>query len=84
MSNSLVPTDGTTEGASVKPKKSAKRRNQRGMTTAEYAVGTVASVTVVGILISILNSSAFKELLQALLKVIFELLPQIFTQLPPQ
>lgn len=38
-------------------------RDQRGMTTAEYAVGTVATVTIVGVLISILNNEQFRKLL---------------------
>lgn len=77
MSNTLVPT-GNSQGASVKPKKSSKRRNQRGMTTAEYAVGTVASVTVVAALIGVIKTDAFRELLLALLKAIFAMLPNIF------
>lgn len=77
MSNTLVPTDNS-QGASVKPKKSSKRRNQRGMTTAEYAVGTVASVTVVAALIAVIKTDAFRELLLALLKAIFAMLPNIF------
>lgn len=40
-----------------------RRRGQRGMTTAEYAVGTVATVTIVGVLITILNNEEFRKLL---------------------
>ena len=41
----------------------ARRRNQKGMTTAEYAVGTVASVSFVGILIAIIQNPEFQRAL---------------------
>ena len=47
---------------------------QRGMTTAEYAVGTVAIATGVGVLIKVLSDPKFQDALwvviQALIKVI--------------
>ncbi|MDR1768564.1 MAG: DUF4244 domain-containing protein [Propionibacteriaceae bacterium] len=49
----------------------ARQRDDRGMTTAEYAVGTVASVSLVGVLISILGNEEFRKALWALVKVIF-------------
>ena len=39
------------------------RRDRRGMTTAEYAVGTVAAVTFAGVLISIFQNPTFRELI---------------------
>ena len=43
--------------------KVGRRRDQRGMTTAEYAVGTVATVSMVGVLIGILNNPDFQRVL---------------------
>ncbi len=51
--------------------KTVARRNERGMTTAEYAVGTLASVSIVGILLKIILSPEFQELLRTLLEWIF-------------
>ena len=36
-----------------------RRHNERGMTTAEYAVGTVATVSVVGVIIGMPSTAAF-------------------------
>lgn len=49
-------------------KAGAKLRSlgQRGMTTAEYAVGTVAAVTGVGVLVSIFQNDAFRKFLEEL------------------
>lgn len=38
------------------------RRQERGMTTAEYAVGTVAAVTFVGVLIKVLSDPSIFRL----------------------
>lgn len=47
------------------------KRGQRGMTTAEYAVGTIASVTFAGVLISVFRDPAImKALLDLLLWVL--------------
>jgi hypothetical protein len=46
------------------------RRNERGMTTAEYAVGTVATVSVVGVIIGILNNPDFQQIIWQILKAI--------------
>lgn len=47
-----------------------RRRDQRGMTTAEYAVGTVATVSMVGVLIGILNNPDFQRILWEIIKAI--------------
>ncbi|MDR1237281.1 MAG: DUF4244 domain-containing protein [Propionibacteriaceae bacterium] len=48
--------------------------DERGMTTAEYAVGTVASVSIVGILIAIIQNPAFRELVMNLVGLLFDLI----------
>ncbi|HLQ82100.1 MAG TPA: DUF4244 domain-containing protein [Bacillota bacterium] len=45
-------------------------RDERGMTTAEYAVGTVGAVTAAGTLIWIFQQDWFRELLMAIIKAI--------------
>lgn len=50
------------------------RRDQRGMTTAEYAVGTVATVTIVGVLITILNNPEFRKLLGDIIAELIKLI----------
>ncbi|MDN5727178.1 MAG: DUF4244 domain-containing protein [Propionibacteriales bacterium] len=40
-----------------------RRRHQRGMTTAEYAVGTVAAVSFAGVLIKILTDPTVSKLI---------------------
>ncbi len=47
-----------------------RRRNQRGMTTAEYAVGTVATVSFVGIILAIINNPDFRDALWRLILAI--------------
>lgn len=49
------------------------RRDERGMTTAEYAVGTVATVSIVGILLAIIQNQEFQKLLWVLVKLIFDI-----------
>lgn len=56
-----------------------RRRNERGMTTAEYAVGTVATVSIVGVLISIINNDAFRQFLYELIQAIIRLIVQMIT-----
>lgn len=46
--------------------------DQRGMTTAEYAVGTVATVSLVGVLIGIFNNPEFRDLLWQIIKALVE------------
>lgn len=57
---------------------SLRRHDERGMTTAEYAVGTVATVSVVGVLLSIINNEEFRrflwELIQAILRIIIQMI----------
>ncbi len=52
---------------------------QRGMTTAEYAVGTVATVTIVGVLISILNNEEFRKLLGTIVAELFKLILSVIS-----
>ncbi|GAA2092471.1 hypothetical protein GCM10009841_01450 [Microlunatus panaciterrae] len=48
-----------------------RNRGQRGMTTAEYAVGTVAAVTFVGVLIKVLlDPSVYQLILKLILWVL--------------
>jgi len=53
-------------------KAGAKLRNlgQRGMTTAEYAVGTVAAVTGVGALVGFFSNDDFRRFLGELVKAL--------------
>ncbi len=53
-------------------------RDERGMTTAEYAVGTIAAVSFAGVLISVLTN---KDILDLLLKLIIFLLKLFWPQL---
>lgn len=53
------------------------KHDQRGMTTAEYAVGTVASVSIVGILLAIIQNPEFQKLLWAMVKLIFDLVMKV-------
>lgn len=59
--------------------KAMHRRGQRGMTTAEYAVGSVAVATGVGVLIAVFNQPWFKDLLQALIGALFEVIKSMLT-----
>lgn len=52
-----------------------RRRNAGGMTTAEYAVGTVSACSFAGILYKILTSDFGRELLQGLLDKVMSILP---------
>ena len=54
--------------------KVGRRRDQRGMTTAEYAVGTVATVSMVGVLIGILNNPDFQRILWELIKAVIQVI----------
>lgn len=59
--------------------KLAKRRDERGMTTAEYAVGTVATVSIVGVLLSIINNPEFREFIMALIEALLNLIIKVIT-----
>ncbi len=50
-------------------------RDEQGMTTAEYAVGTVSACGFAGILYEILTSGFGQSLLQGLLNKVMDLLP---------
>jgi hypothetical protein len=54
------------------------RHNQKGMTTAEYAVGTVATVSFVGIILAIINNPEFQkaiwQVVLAIIKVVMQTL----------
>jgi hypothetical protein len=45
-----------------------RSRNERGITTAEYAVGTVAAVSIVGVLLKIITSEAFAQIIMTIIK----------------
>lgn len=49
-------------------------RDERGITTAEYAVGTVAAVTLVGVVIKIVTSKEFYDILMQIIKWIIEII----------
>lgn len=49
-----------------------RRHGQRGMTTAEYAVGSVAIATGIGTLITLFQQEWFQELLKKIIEVIFQ------------
>ena len=55
------------------------RRDQRGMTTAEYAVGTVATVSMVGVLIGILSNPEFSRILWEIVKAIIQVILRVVT-----
>lgn len=54
-----------------------RNRNERGMTTAEYAVGTIAAASFAGILIKILTDPSIRATLLELLLAIFRHFMQI-------
>lgn len=51
-----------------------RRHGQRGMTTAEYAVGSVAVATGIGTLISLFQQEWFRDLLKEIIEMIFKLI----------
>ncbi len=53
----------------------SRRVRERGMTTAEYTVGTLGACTVGGVLVKVGQSEWFGELVQGLLEKIPDLLP---------
>ncbi len=59
--------------------KLVKRRDEKGMTTAEYAVGTVATVSIVGVLLSIINNPEFREFLMKLIEALLNLIIRMIT-----
>ncbi|OYN92640.1 DUF4244 domain-containing protein [Parenemella sanctibonifatiensis] len=53
-------------------------RDERGMSTAEYAVGTLAAVTAAGVLVSIFQDPRFFELLWQIIMFILEIFGGLF------
>ncbi|WP_146826379.1 DUF4244 domain-containing protein [Aeromicrobium flavum] len=53
----------------------AARTDERGMSTAEYAVGTLGACTIGGVLVKIGQSDWFGDLMQDLITKIPDLLP---------
>ncbi|WP_247645189.1 DUF4244 domain-containing protein [Arcanobacterium buesumense] len=49
-----------------------QRKVEAGMVSAEYAVGTVATTSIAGVLIWLAQQDWFKELFAALFKVLFQ------------
>lgn len=49
-------------------------RNERGITTAEYAVGTVAAVSIVGVLLKVISTPEFQEILFEIIKWIVKVI----------
>lgn len=58
---------------------SVRNHDERGMTTAEYAVGTVATVSIVGVLLSIINNDGFRRFLLELIEAIIRVIIQMIT-----
>ena len=56
--------------------KAARVRDQRGMTTAEYAVGTVATVSFVGIILAIISNPDFRDAVWKIILVIIKVVIQ--------
>lgn len=52
-----------------------RRRDERGMATSEYAVGTVGACGIAGILYELANSDFFTNLLQDVVGKVVDLLP---------
>ncbi|QRV02085.1 DUF4244 domain-containing protein [Arcanobacterium phocisimile] len=52
--------------------RNCRRGVENGMVSAEYAVGTIATTSIAGVLIWIVQQDWFKELFVALFKMIFE------------
>lgn len=55
--------------------KALRRRAERGMTTAEYTVGTLGACTIGGVLVKIGQSEWFGDLVKDLINKIPEILP---------
>lgn len=56
-------------------KKAQRLRAERGMTTAEYTVGTLGACTIGGVLVKIGQSEWFGDLVKDLINKIPEILP---------
>ena len=51
------------------------RRGERGMTTSEYAVGTVGACSVAGLLFELANTGFFQNLFSDVIGKVWDLLP---------
>jgi Protein of unknown function (DUF4244) len=72
MSRELTPAVGTDRA----PDRGVRRRkSERGMTTAEYAVGTVGACGFGTILYQLLTSGWAQQLLQSIIEKVLSLLP---------
>lgn len=58
----------------VQVRRSLRKLGQRGMTTAEYAVGTVGAVTAAGTLIWIFQQEWFRKLIMAFIEAIIKII----------
>lgn len=56
-----------------------RRHDERGMTTAEYAVGTVATVSIVGVALSIITNDGFRRILLEVIEAIIRIIIQMIT-----
>jgi Flp pilus assembly pilin Flp len=61
-------------GEQVKSKLRELRRNEEGMTTAEYAVGTIAAAGLGGVLIKLLMSQEVQDLIWKIIQQAFSFL----------
>ena len=52
-----------------------RRRDERGMTTSEYAVGTVGACSVAGVLYELASSDFFQDLFSDVIGKVWDLLP---------
>jgi hypothetical protein len=69
-SSTSAPTKPTSRGARWRPNKwlsYATENRERGMSTAEYAVGTIAACTFAAILFKVVSSPEVQEMLKALI-----------------
>lgn len=69
----------STDIAPVSRKQHLARLWQRGMTTAEYAVGILAAVTLALVLLRIFNDNTFFE---TLMKLVLDLLGRVSAMIP--
>ncbi|CAN5197489.1 MAG: hypothetical protein JWP10_1091 [Nocardioidaceae bacterium] len=59
-------------------KKLFARRNDRGMSTAEYAVGTVGACTIGGVLVKVGQSEWFGDLIRDIVMNVPDLVSRLF------
>ena len=68
------PTDGPTAGLTVGARRRGPDRDERGITTAEYAVGTAAGAGLAGLLYAMLTGGFGDQLLNRLFEHVLGLL----------